>query len=66
MTTADADRAKSSEGTVTVTEADSGTYTQEISIGHHRLIADEPLPLGDDAGPSHMISCCPGWEHARR
>ena len=52
MTTADADRANSSEGTVTVTEADSGTYKQEISVGHHRLVADEPSPVGDDAGPN--------------
>jgi putative redox protein len=42
----------SSEGTVTVTEAGSGTYTQEITIGHHQLVADEPRPIGDDAGPS--------------
>jgi putative redox protein len=40
------------EGTVTVTEAGSGTYTQEITAGHHRLIADEPRPIGDDAGPT--------------
>jgi putative redox protein len=39
-------------GTVTVTEAGSGTYTQEITAGHHRLIADEPRPIGDDAGPT--------------
>jgi putative redox protein len=52
MTTADADRANSSDGTVTVTEADSGTYKQEISIGQHRLVADEPPPVGDDAGPN--------------
>ncbi|WP_029116751.1 OsmC family protein [Mycobacterium sp. URHB0044] len=40
------------EGTVTVTEAGSGTYTQEITAGHHRLVADEPRPIGDDEGPT--------------
>jgi putative redox protein len=39
-------------GTVTVTESGSGTYTQEITAGHHRLVADEPRPVGDDAGPT--------------
>jgi putative redox protein len=42
----------SPEGTVTVTEAGSGTYTQQITLGHHRLVADEPRPTGDDAGPT--------------
>ncbi|OMC39036.1 osmotically inducible protein C [Mycobacterium sp. GA-1841] len=37
---------------VTVTETGSGTYTQEITVGNHRLIADEPAPVGDDAGPN--------------
>ena len=44
--------AASAEGTVTVTEAGSGTYTQQITLGHHRLVADEPRPIGDDAGPT--------------
>ena len=44
--------AASSEGTVTVTETGSGSYTQQISAGHHRLVADEPRPIGDDAGPT--------------
>jgi len=44
--------AASSEGTVTVTEAGSGTYTQQITLGHHRLVSDEPRPIGDDAGPT--------------
>jgi putative redox protein len=43
---------ESSEGTVTVTEAGSGTYTQQITAGDHRLVADEPRPIGDDAGPT--------------
>jgi putative redox protein len=38
--------------TVTVAEIGSGTYTQEITAGNHRLIADEPQPVGDDAGPN--------------
>jgi putative redox protein len=42
----------SSEGTVTVTETGSGTFTQQITAGHHRLVADEPRPIGDDAGPT--------------
>jgi len=42
----------SSEGTVTVTEAGSGTYTQQITAGQHSLVADEPKPIGDDAGPT--------------
>lgn len=41
-----------SEATVTVTEAGSGTYTQQITAGQHQLIADEPKPIGDDAGPN--------------
>jgi putative redox protein len=44
--------AASSEGAVTVTETGSGTYTQQITAGHHRLMADEPRPIGDDAGPT--------------
>jgi putative redox protein len=35
-----------------VTEAGSGTYTQQILAGQHRLVADEPRPIGDDAGPT--------------
>ena len=44
--------AASSEGTVTVTETGSGTYTQRIAAGRHRLVSDEPRPIGDDAGPT--------------
>lgn len=40
------------EGTVVVAEAGTGTYTQHISAGRHRLVADEPRPIGDDAGPT--------------
>ncbi len=41
-----------SEGTVIVTETGAGTYTQQITAGHHRLVADEPRPIGDDNGPT--------------
>ena len=44
--------AGSSEGTVIVTEVGTGTYTQQITAGHHQLVADEPQPIGDDAGPT--------------
>lgn len=44
--------AVSSEGTVTVTETGSGTYMQQITVGQHRLVSDEPRPIGDDAGPT--------------
>jgi putative redox protein len=44
--------AASLEGTVTVTEDGPGGYTQEIVAGRHRLIADEPRPIGDDQGPT--------------
>ncbi|MEE6135117.1 OsmC family protein [Mycobacterium sp. 050128] len=40
------------EGTVTVMETGRGTYTQQISAGRHELLADEPAPVGDDAGPT--------------
>ena len=38
--------AASSEGTVIVTETGAGGYTQQIAAGHHRLVADEPRPIG--------------------
>ncbi|WP_396926370.1 OsmC family protein [Mycolicibacterium sp.] len=44
--------AASTEGTVTVTETGTGTYTQRITAGPHQLFADEPLPIGDDEGPT--------------
>ena len=44
--------AASSEGTVIVTDSGAGGYTQQIAAGHHRLVADEPRPIGDDAGPT--------------
>jgi putative redox protein len=44
--------AASSEGTVIVTETSAGGYMQQIAVGHHRLVADEPRPIGNDIGPT--------------
>jgi putative redox protein len=53
MTTAETGRAAtSSDNTVTVTETGSGIYTQQITVGHHRISSDEPRPIGDDTGPT--------------
>jgi putative redox protein len=53
MTTQETPDDAPAEGSaVTVTETGAGTYTQEITIGHHRLVCDEPRPVGDDAGPT--------------
>lgn len=41
-----------SEGTVTVAETGSGTYTQQITAGPHQLVADEPPPISEDSGPT--------------
>jgi putative redox protein len=51
MTTQQTDVA-SAESTVIVAETGSGTFTRQITAGHHELIADEPAPIGDDAGPT--------------
>ncbi len=51
---------------VTVAETGAGTYTQQITAGRHQLIADEPLPVGDDAGPIPMTWCWPAWAPVRR
>ncbi|OMC34232.1 osmotically inducible protein C [Mycolicibacterium fortuitum] len=37
---------------VTVAETHTSTYTQQITVGRHELVADEPRPIGDDAGPN--------------
>jgi putative redox protein len=53
MTTREpSDNTASSEGTVTVTETGTGTYTQQITAGRHQLAADEPQPIGSDSGPT--------------
>lgn len=51
MTTQETDAA-SADGTVIVTEAGSRTFTQQITAGRHEIIADEPAPVGGDAGPT--------------
>ncbi|ANP74488.1 haloacid dehalogenase type II [Cryobacterium arcticum] len=40
------------EGLVVVTESGSGGYAQQITVGPHRLAADEPRPIGTDTGSS--------------
>jgi putative redox protein len=40
------------EGTVTITDSGPGTLSQAIRAGRHRLVADEPLGIGDDLGPT--------------
>lgn len=40
-------------GVVVVAENGKGRYQQEVSVGQHRLIADEPESIGGaDAGPA--------------
>jgi putative redox protein len=39
-----------SQDAVTVIGAEA--YTQQISAGRHRIVADEPQPIGNDAGPT--------------
>jgi len=40
------------EGAVIVAEAGAGRVAQTIRAGRHRLIADEPVGIGDDSGPT--------------
>ena len=42
----------STETTVVLAGVGSGTLTQRIAVGKHELLADEPRPIGDDAGPT--------------
>lgn len=40
-------------GTVIVRENKQGRYQQEVIVGEHRLLADEPVSIGgNDAGPA--------------
>lgn len=39
-------------GSVRVSSTPTGPFTQSVEAGAHRLIADEPLPVGNDTGPS--------------
>lgn len=42
-----------SDGVVVVSESGKGRYQQEVHIGQHRLLADEPASMGgDDSGPA--------------
>jgi len=50
MTTADPNTDDPAEGAVRVAESGPGRLTQQISTRRHRLTADEPRPVGDDAG----------------
>jgi putative redox protein len=53
MTSDEGDTVEASpEGAVTVTDRGPGTYTQHITLGRHQLVADEPRPIGNDAGPT--------------
>ncbi len=41
------------EGVVRVSESGGGKYQQDVHVGRHRLIADEPVSFGGlDSGPS--------------
>ncbi|GAB5901754.1 MULTISPECIES: bifunctional alpha/beta hydrolase/OsmC family protein [Mycobacteriaceae] len=40
------------DGAVRVAESGPGRLTQQIGTRRHRLTADEPRPIGDDAGPT--------------
>jgi len=49
----EADAPPPAEGAVDVRETGAGGYVQEVQVGRHRLIADEPEGVGGlDAGPS--------------
>ncbi|MFL0243490.1 alpha/beta fold hydrolase [Mycobacterium sp. SMC-18] len=50
--TATADSTELADGAVRVAESGPGRLTQQISARRHRLTADEPHPVGDDAGPT--------------
>lgn len=51
-TTADLNADDAAEDAVRVAESGPGRLTQQISARRHRLTADEPHPVGDDAGPT--------------
>nr|WP_042186546.1 bifunctional alpha/beta hydrolase/OsmC family protein [Kibdelosporangium sp. MJ126-NF4]CEL17342.1 Bll2902 protein [Kibdelosporangium sp. MJ126-NF4]CTQ91430.1 Bll2902 protein [Kibdelosporangium sp. MJ126-NF4] len=45
-------RALPPEGTVMVAENGDGSYGQRITAGRHTITADEPVPVGNDSGPT--------------
>lgn len=49
---ADAAASDTAPGQVIVATSAQGPFTQTVRAGVHRLIADEPVPIGNDAGPS--------------
>jgi uncharacterized OsmC-like protein/alpha-beta hydrolase superfamily lysophospholipase len=51
-TTADLKTDDPADGAVRVAESGPGRLTQQISARRHRLVADEPRSIGDDAGPT--------------
>ncbi len=40
------------DGTVVVAENRRGRFGQDVTVGRHTLLADEPAPIGEDTGPS--------------
>lgn len=46
------DEADPDAGLVIVTETDAGRFQQTVAAGRHRFLADEPLGIGDDTGPT--------------
>jgi putative redox protein len=39
-------------GSVIVTETGAGAFQQRVTAGRHRFLADEPVGVGDDSGPT--------------
>ena len=59
LTAAGAPESEPATGTVRVRETGAGKFQQEIAVGPHRLLADEPVAAGgDDSGPSPYDLLC--------
>lgn len=39
-------------GSIVVTETGTGAFQQRVAAGRHRFLADEPVGVGDDTGPT--------------
>jgi putative redox protein len=53
MTTPETAQDPASAATTVVVEGmNPKALTQRISVGEHQLVADEPQPIGEDAGPT--------------